>query len=197
MLSMKDTYAAVSAGRLDTLSPFRLRKGNPIHVGLWCTRGRIRKGIQPVLGVIIMPTTRVAYLLMVEAHEVLHRGAKDTLWRCRRKAWIPNGKKLAKKVADSCLKCILTEKKLLTQRMADLLKQKFFQGKPWTNVCLDLAGPVEVRAMNNACSKLKTWLVLITCLNTGALAIHVMHQYSTSAFLIQWEYFVAVRGRPT
>ncbi len=39
--------------------------------------------------------------------------------------------------------------------------------------------------------------LLITCLNTGTLAIHVMHQYSTSAFLIQWEHFVAVRGRPT
>ena len=127
---MKDMYAAVSAGQLDTLSPFRLREGNPIHVGLWCTGGRIGKGIQPVLGVselpIAMPMTRVAYLLMVEAHKVLHRGAKDTLWRSRCKAWIPNGKKLAKKVADSCLKCILTEKKLLTQRMADLPKQKFF-----------------------------------------------------------------------
>ena len=85
MLSMMDTYAAVSAGQLDTLSPFRLREGNPIHVGLWCTRGRIGKGIQPVLGVselpIVMPKTRVAYLLMVEAHEFLHRGGKDTLWR--------------------------------------------------------------------------------------------------------------------
>ena len=86
MLSMKETYEAVSAGLLDTLSPFRLRQGNCIHVGLWCTRGRIRKGIQPVLGVtelpIVMHMTRVAYLLMVEAHEVFHRGTKDTLWRC-------------------------------------------------------------------------------------------------------------------
>ena len=90
MLSMKETYEAVSAGRLDTLSPFRLRQGNCIHVGLWCTRGRIRKGIQPVLGVnelpIIIPKTRVAYLLMVEAHEVLHRGGKDALWHSRHKA---------------------------------------------------------------------------------------------------------------
>ena len=87
--------------------------------------------------------------------------------------------------------------KLLAQQMGDLPEEKFFRGKPWTNVCLDLAGPIEVRAMNNARSKLKTWSLLITCLNTGALAIHVMHQYSTSAFLIQWEHFVAVRGRPT
>ena len=85
MLSMKDTYAAVSAGRLDTLSPFRLREGNPIHVRLWCTSGRIGKCIQPVLGVselpIVMVMTRVAYLLMVEAHKVLHRGGNDTLLR--------------------------------------------------------------------------------------------------------------------
>ena len=79
MLSMKETYEAVSAGRLDTLSPFRLRQGNCIHVGLWCTRGRIRKGIQPVLGVdelpIVIPKTRVAYLLMVGR---IHCGGVDT-----------------------------------------------------------------------------------------------------------------------
>ena len=144
-----------------------------------------------------MPKTWVAYLLMVEAHEVPHRRGKDTWWRSRRKAWIPNGKSLAKKVVESYLKCILKQKKLLAQQMGDLPEEKFFRGKPWTNVCLDLAGPIEVRAMNNSHSKLKTWPLLITCLNTGALAIHVMHQYSTSAFLIQWEHFVAVRGRPT
>ena len=119
------------------------------------------------------------------------------MWRSRHKAWIPDGKKLVKRVTDGYLKCILGQKKLFTQWMADLPKEKFFQGKPWTNVCLDLAGPVEVREMNNARSKLKTWPLLITCLNTGALTINLMHQYSTSAFLIQWEHFVAVRGRPT
>ena len=116
--------------------------------------------------------------------------------RSRRSAWILRGKRWAKCIANRCLKCRIQEKKLLQQRHANLSVQKFEQCKPWTNVCIDLARHIGVRVINNARSKLKTNPLLIACLNTGALAIQLMHEYSTSAFLLQWEHFVSNRGWP-
>ena len=84
----------------------------------------------------------------------------------------------------------------MKQRMSDLPSQKLEFCKPFTNMCLDLTELIEVRAMNNARSKLKTYPLVIVCLNTGALHLQVMHQYSTAAFILQWEHFVSIRGRP-
>ena len=45
--------------------------------GGWVTRGRLRKGIFSILGVhelpILLPETRLAYLLMLQAHEEDHK----------------------------------------------------------------------------------------------------------------------------
>ena len=83
-----------------------------------------------------------------------------------------------------------------TQQMGDFPVEKFEVCHPWTNVCLDLAGHIEVKAMNNARSKLKTYPLVIGCLNSGAISIQLMHAYNTAAFIFQWEHFVAIRGRP-
>ena len=200
-MAMEETYVAVQENKLLDLAPFRVTDPeNVIHQGLWVTRGRIRKGIKAILGQtelpILMPTSRVAHLVMMEAHNQHHRGPKDTLWRSRSVAWIHRGKQLARKIERTCRKCIKDRKKTQTQRMADLPAEKFEICRPWTNVCLDLSGHIEVKAMTNVRSKMKAYPLVIACLNTGALAIQLMHNYSTAAFILQWEHFVAVRGRP-
>ena len=198
---MQETYAAVQDNKLTNLTPFKVTDpGNIAHQGLWVTRGMIGKGIKKIFGQselpILMPSTRAAYLVMVDAHNQHHRGPKDTLWRSRNVAWIHRGKQLAKKVERSCLKCIRDKKRTQTQQMADLPVEKFEVCHPWTNVCVDLSGHIEVKAMTNARSKMKTYPLVIGCLNTGAVAIQLMHAYSTAAFILQWEHFVAIRGRP-
>jgi hypothetical protein len=74
---------------------------------------------------------------------------------------------LAKNVVKECRFCRVHIKKTLEQQMGDLPKEKFnVPCKPFTHLCVDLAGPYLVKAMNNACSKLKVWPVLFNCLNT-------------------------------
>ena len=51
--------------------------------------------------------------------------------------------------------------------------------------------------MNNKRCKLKTWPVVFCCMNTGALHIELSENYSSDAFLICYEKFVSIRGRPT
>ena len=43
---------------------------------------------------------------------------------------------------------------------------------------------------------MKVWPLLVACLATGAVHSAVMHNYGTSAFLLQWENFTALRGCP-
>ena len=38
---------------------------------------------------------------------------------------------------------------------------------------------------------------ILPCLATGAVHTRVVYSYSTSAFLLQWDHFVAEGGRPT
>ena len=55
--------------------------------GMWTTRGRLSKGLPKILGVdklpILLSTSRLAELIMVEAHEENHDGASGTLARSR------------------------------------------------------------------------------------------------------------------
>ena len=64
-----------------------------------------------------------------------------------------------------------------------------------TYVCLDLLGPVMVKAMNNKRSKLKCYPLLIVFQSTGAVHMELMSDYLMFAFLLQWWNFVSVRGR--
>ena len=79
---------------------------------------------------------------MREAHEEIHHGAKETLWRSRSRAWIVRGYKLAEKISKECQVCILRRKELTIQRMGDLPERKFDVCPTFTNVTLDLEAPI-------------------------------------------------------
>ena len=60
--------------------------------GMWITRGRLRKGLPKILGVeklpILLSTSRLAELIMIEAHKENHDGAPGTLAHSRTQARI-------------------------------------------------------------------------------------------------------------
>jgi hypothetical protein len=67
----------------------------------------------------------------------------------------------------------------MNQRLADIPVQKLDRCRPFTNVQVDLAGDIKVKAMNNARSTLKTYPLIFACMNTGAIALQLMHAYDT------------------
>ena len=140
---------------------------------------------------------RLAYLLMVSAHEEDHKEAKVTLAQSRARAWIQRGMSLAKRVASECQTCRIRRRSLMEQKMGDLPPERWETANPpWTHVSLDLMGPMEVKSMVNSRGTVKVWPLLVACLATGAVHSAVMHNYGTSAFLLQWENFTALRGCP-
>ena len=67
--------------------------------GMWVTKGRLGKGLPKILGVeklpILLSSSRMAELIMIEAHQENHDGAPGTLARSRTRAWIQRGRYLA------------------------------------------------------------------------------------------------------
>ena len=67
---------------------------------------------------------------------------------------------------------------------------------PFSNICLDLLGPIKVRAMTNKRATMKVWPIIFVCQATGATHYEVMHDYGTEAFLLQWRHYRSIRGNP-
>ena len=60
--------------------------------------------------------------------------------------------------------------------MGALLEERCQPGaKPLSAICLDLLGPVVVKAMTNKRANMKVWPILFVCQATGAMHFEVMH----------------------
>ena len=203
--SLKEARLAMEVVSSVELTPnintFGLTLAPELSGGRWVTRGRMRRGLKPILGVkellILLPSQRLAELIMLQAHYAAHEGTEGTLARSRGRAWICGGGKLAKRIANECVHCKKEAAKLVEQRTGQLPMERMAVGSPpWAGVCLDLMGPVLVRGMVNKRSSMKAWPLLFVCQGTGALHICLMHDYGTEAFLLQYRSFVSLRGKP-
>ena len=191
--AMPETVAAKKAGRLKELD---VREIDDMYV----VCGRASTGLQKFFGKnylpVIMGTTRVAYLIMLNAHCKDHTGRDITMAMSRKEAWIVNAKKLAKKIVHNCLRCRFLRHKLEQQKMASIPASIQGQFPPWTNIGLDLTGPITVKAMTNKRSTMKVWVVIFLCLNTKAVSMEISAGYSTKDFLLAYNAHVNVRGTP-
>ena len=198
VVSMPETASAAEKGLLVSLQPQMQGK-------LIVTTGRLGGDcLKANLGVsaltILMPSTRVAYLYMVLAHigehGTEHKSIVETLARSRHYVWIHRGRDLAKKVCKRCLNCIKRKKALLQQRMAKVRPERLVVCPPWTHVSLDFAGPIKIKGVVNARARIRCWVLIYVCCSTKAVCLLACCGYSTQAFLLRHEEFVARVGAP-
>ena len=168
--------------------------------GLKVVVGRAQTGLAHFFGKdhlpVIMGETRVAHLIMMTAHWKDHAGRDVTQAMARHEAWIVNARCLAKSVIRSCIRCRYLRKSLEMQKMAILPESIQIQCPPFTNIGLDLCGPLTVKAMTNKRATMKVWVVLFLCLNTKAISIELAPGYSTNDFLLAYMCHVNQRGNP-
>ena len=195
-LSMADTCKLEEEGKLANLAVFW-------EDGICWTRGRPGiDGLEAMLGVSKLPVlssnSPMARMLMIKSHKEDHKKHfTDALYRSRKYAWIVGAAPLAKKIVAGCALCKLTNTRLAEQRMGQLPIQQFqVPCRPFTNVQMDFCGPYQVSAMTNSRAKLKTYPLVIVCINTAAVQIMLCSGYSTRHFLTQFENFISMRGCP-
>ena len=144
-----------------------------------------------------MADTKVAKLVMVSAHWKDHSGQDITMAMSRMEAWIVNARTLAKRVVNDCVRCRYLRKKLEGQKMAVLPELMQVPARPFTNIGLDLCGPISVKSMTNKRATMKTWVTIFVCLNTKAVSMELAPGYSTDDFMLAYETHYNTRGIPS
>lgn len=80
-------------------------------------------------------------LLAQEAHKVNHKEVAGTLLGMREKALVVRGRKVAKKVVDSCVTCRKARERRCQQIMRDLPLERTQPARPFEFTEVDLFGP--------------------------------------------------------
>ena len=180
--SMEPTKKAFLKGDLSSLRPVFIK-------GVFFTTGRVGRGINAILGVdrlpILLPESRLAFLIMVESHEEDHRrDYKDTLARSRERAWVLRGGQLARRVCKLCPKCRMSNRKLASQVMGEIKEEHLIPCPPFTNVSLDFMGPYRVKGMVNSRAVMKVWGLVFACQNTRGVELLLSSGYATKDFML-------------
>ena len=190
---MPDTVAALKAGRLKELD---IKDDNGMRV----IQGRAASGMMKFFGQdtlpVIMGSTRIAYLIMLDAHNQDHTAKDITIATSRHTAWIVNASKLAKQICKGCLRCRFLKKQLENQKMSVLPKCLQVPAPPFTNIGVDLLGPIIIKAMVNKRAKMKVWVVIFVCVNVKAVSMELAPGYSTNDFLLAYSSHASQRGEP-
>lgn len=193
---LKNCIAVHKKSRLLTLNPFMDADGL-IRVG-----GRLQKTnlSYEQKHQIILPTTHHLTMLIInDAHiRSEHGGIQLTMNIIRKKFWILHTRKAVKNILNKCICCFKFKKNnALNQIMASLPSQRLLIARPFTNVGVDYAGPLMIKASMLRSNKMvKGYIALFICMSTKAVHIEVVSDLSTQAFLAAFNRFAARRGLP-
>ena len=126
----------------------------------------------------------ISYSIMKHVHENLvnHRGTQHTLLESRYIAFIIGGRNLAKEIRLGCQLCIKRKARLLEVKMGPVHENRMTVAPPFYNTQIDLCGPFVARCEHNHRSSVKVWAAIFRDPGSGALAAHIMENYSTESF---------------
>lgn len=156
--------------------------------------------------IIIPPRSRLAFLLINQAHEeTCHGGVQLMMAHLRTQYWIPNLRRQARTFISRCSVCQRYAKMIGKQLMSELPAVRLNPARPFDVVGVDLAGPFLVKPAEqlklNTRSKaqlplVKGWVAVFVCLVTRAVHLEPIMDLSADAFLRAYTRFVSRRGNP-
>lgn len=129
-----------------------------------------------------------------EAHNANHEGVAGTLLRMRKKAWVIKGRRLAKKVVDSCVICRKIKAKQCQQVMSERSPERVNPSNPFEFTTVDLFGPYVIRDEIKKRTKLKVWGIVFCCMASRAVYTDVVSHQSSEGFLLAYQRFTSLRG---
>ena len=169
--------------------------------GLWRVGTRVRNHVpftyDNKMPVLLPRTHRVTLLIMRSAHNHSHTAQDGTLSRFRlRGFWAVKAGLLAKKVSSACMDCRKNPRNIITQPMGEIPADQVKQPIAWGHCQLDLLGPYGCRGEVNIRATKKFWGMIIEDVNSGAVHLEIVTDYSTIAVLMALRRFGSVRGWP-
>jgi len=135
----------------------------------------------------------VALSIMLETHwaKVHHLSATRTYRESLEVAYIVGGRQLAQEVRESCQFCKRFKARLVEVEMGKVHGSRLAIAPPFTLCQVDLMGPYEAHCEHNHRAVVKVWGVIFKDPASGAVFVHAMPKYDTSAFVQAYTRFAA------
>ena len=141
--------------------------------------------------------SRLAVLLMQEAHDKKHSGVEETTAQFRLMGyWTVQAGKLAKSVRSHCVICRFLDKKTVGQVMGGVPKEQLISPCAWGHVEVDLFGPFQCKSDVNRRASRKVWGAVFVDRNRGAVYCDVVMDYSAEETIKTVKRFASLRGWP-
>ena len=196
----KSVVNLFKADKLQSLRPIAVWDGDGQFLKIVAS-GRLGKllkiGYDTEELTILDPSHPYTELVLKECHEKEHGGDDRAVWRSRDKFWIPQARKIVKKIRSRCYRCKLLAKRSAGQLMAPLPNERVLPTPAWTFTSVDLFGPLEHVDMVRKRLKEKCWGIIFTCMVSRAVHIDLTQAYHTDAVLQSVRRFISLRGTPS
>lgn len=127
----------------------------------------------------------------------LHAGPQLLLATVRETVWPVNGRYLARRTVNKCVRCRRIQGKTLCPKMGNLPAQRVTPNYPFLSVGLDFAGPFYILNRKGRGSRIiKCYLCLFICLRYKCIHLECVSDLSKEAFIMTVKRFIARRGKP-
>ena len=180
----------------------KFRKLAPIEDkgGVWRVGSRMRVvpfTLDAKLPALLPTNHRVTLLVMHHAHEHSHLAQDGTTGRFRAIGfWTVRCGHLAKSVYEKCVTCRKLNHRTLQQQMGQIPEECLTEPLAWGFCQLDLFGPFNSRSDVISRASKKTWGMIVEDVNSGAVHLDIVQDYSAQAVILSLRRFGALRGWP-
>jgi len=143
---------------------------------------------------IIAKNSHLAFLIASYCHEVnLHAGVATMCCEIRKEYWIPQCRRLCKRIVQRCVKCQRYASKSYNESFCHYPSDRVnsHARKPFQFTGLDYLGPIVTLSNGE-----KLYVLLLTCLQVRAIHLECTTSLNTSQFCQALSRFFSRRGTP-
>ena len=199
--AQKEMQTELSLANKDGVGPYKKLAPEQDGNGLWRVGSRMKNHVpftyDSRMPVIVPPKHRLTRLVMEKSHRFSHSGMDGTVSRFRMQGfWAIGAGRVAKSVKNSCVPCRKSSGKPLYEPCGEIPAEQLQQPMAWGFCQLDLVGPVEVRGDINPRNRKKMWGMVIEDVNSGAVYLDIVTDYSTNSVLMTLRRFGSTHGWP-
>ena len=173
-------------------------KSSTDEIGLLRIHGRLNNFPydEPIKNAIVLHSkSKITKIYAEHMHRNLgHQGYRVVMVNLRQNGiHIIRSKQLLKSIAAKCIKCHIARRKLMEQKMGQLLPFRLkYHSPPFSSVSIDMFGPIKIKKTRNVTTL--GCILVIACNTIRVIHLETTETQSTNDFLLAWRRFVTKRG---